>query len=505
MVVYRIAGILILVGFLAGGDVQAQADSRPLQPLFERYLACYNSNDVDTLRAFVQQSFRLPETNAGPAIERRIGNTRAVWYRYGPVEIEEFTLSAETRIEAWVRGTLTGAHSMFYIGVDENGRIKSTATTSGMRPHRDHDALASLSATSLDAALHPYLMSLESQGLFSGTVYVGNESGVLFERAYGLMDSRAPTRNSKETLFHLQSVSKMMTGAIILSLVSDGHLELEDPIGRFIPEYPAPWAQRVTVRHLLTHTSGIELDGDRSFLEQAAAAQSTEELVQAQIDHIAVLGDFDDTHLGKKFDYSNEGFALLGLIAERAAERSFPALLRERIFQPADLQNTLSLDANQWGRSVAVGHTTRLDFWEERVASVLLPVPETIQKPRIHARMPDPAASCLASARDSAVFLQRLMAGDIITSRMVTAMTQRNVVKFEDDELDVAEFYGLGMNIYEDQGNVRMGHTGGGPGFAAFVFWYPAQRVVTAVLTNSEAAGRAVDMRIHDLIVPRSR
>jgi len=134
--------------------------------------------------------------------------------------------------------------------------------------------------------------------------------------------------------FRMASVTKQFTGMAILLLEKDGILHFDDPIRRWLPDMPASVGNRVTIRHLLTHTSGL-LD-----YENLIPPTQTEQVLDADI--LQLLKSHDTTLFppGTKFRYSNSGFCLLALIIEAASHRSYASFLRQRIFQPLHMDHS---------------------------------------------------------------------------------------------------------------------------------------------------------------------
>lgn len=136
------------------------------------------------------------------------------------------------------------------------------------------------------------------------------------------------------TNFRMASVTKQFTGMAILLLEKDGILHFDDPIRRWLPDMPAGVGNRVTIRHLLTHTSGL-LD-----YENLIPSTQKEQVLDADI--LQLLKSHDTTLFppGSKFRYSNSGFCLLALIIEAASHQTYASFLRQRIFQPLHMDHS---------------------------------------------------------------------------------------------------------------------------------------------------------------------
>jgi CubicO group peptidase (beta-lactamase class C family) len=171
---------------------------------------------------------------------------------------------------------------------------------------------------------------------FNGAALVAENGEVIYRGALGLANADWQLANTMDTTFRLASVSKQFTAMLTLLLVEDGELELDAPITRYLPDYPAESGDRVTIHHLLNHTSGIPSYTDRpGFMARGAKnAMSVEDFVATY------CSDPLDFEPGTEFRYNNSGYFLLGAIAEAVTGRSYRAALRERIFEPLKMADT---------------------------------------------------------------------------------------------------------------------------------------------------------------------
>ena len=181
-----------------------------------------------------------------------------------------------------------------------------------------------------------------------------------FERTYGVRDLRTRPRIDASAGFRLASVTKQLTAAVVMLLVRDGQLRFEDTLPDALPGFP-DFARNLTIRHLLTHTSGLpDYETLMEESEKAGGARWTAER-QIRDDEVRALLEKAPRPRfapGTRWAYSNSGYVLLGLIAARAAGRPFGDVLRERIFAPLGMTRTLAFEA---GRNQvpdrAYGHT----------------------------------------------------------------------------------------------------------------------------------------------------
>lgn len=186
-------------------------------------------------------------------------------------------------------------------------------------------------------------------------IFRGGE--ILIAKGYGLADLETGRRSTARTCYRFASIAKQFTALAVVILKERGRLAYDDPVAAHLDGLPA-WGRAVTIRHLLGHTSGI-LD-----YEPHLPAGRTDPLLDADV--LEILRGLPATHFppGAQFRYSNGGYALLALVAERRSGRRFADLLREAVFDPLGMRSTL---AHEEGRSVvperAYGHVLRDGAW----------------------------------------------------------------------------------------------------------------------------------------------
>ena len=170
---------------------------------------------------------------------------------------------------------------------------------------------------------------------------IEKNGSILYRNDAGLagIDTRTPIDSL--TNFRMASVTKQFTAMGILLLEKDGALNVDDPIGRWLPEIPANLGQRILIRHLLTHSSGI-LD-----YESLIPSNQTTQVLDADV--LRLLSRHDSTYFipGTRFQYSNSGFCLLALIIERASKKPYARFLHDRIFAPLHMDNSTVYEAGQ--------------------------------------------------------------------------------------------------------------------------------------------------------------
>lgn len=174
-----------------------------------------------------------------------------------------------------------------------------------------------------------FALSIERDGL------------TLYRNTTGLADATTNTPLDSLTDFRMASVTKQFTAMGILLLEKERILTLDDPIGHWLPQLPKDIGQKVLIRHLLTHSSGI-LD-----YEDLIPAGQTTQVLDADV--LRLLSTHDSTYFppGSRFRYSNSGFCLLALIIEKASHESYPRFIHDHIFMPLQMTGSTVYDSTQ--------------------------------------------------------------------------------------------------------------------------------------------------------------
>src|SRR5687767_11723839 len=166
---------------------------------------------------------------------------------------------------------------------------------------------------------------------FNGSVLVAQKGNVLLEKGYGYKDVTQKTKVDANSLYQYGSVTKQFTAALVMYLQEKGKLNVEDKLSKYYPDLP--FADSVSIYHLLTHTSGIyNYTNNGSFMAAEAVKPANDQ---------KILALFRDQPLqfkpGTKFSYSNSGYSLLGYIIEKASGKPYEKLMREVILDPAGM------------------------------------------------------------------------------------------------------------------------------------------------------------------------
>lgn len=309
-----------------------------------------------------------------------------------------------------------------------------------------------------------------------GAAVVVTENGVVIYRGgQGVADVEAGTPITAETVFRLASITKQFTSATILQLAQEGKLSLDDPLSKFIPDYPADGAN-VTVRQLLNHTSGIQsYTGIVGWMTEAKTARAftTKELID----------EFKDMPMqfqpGEKFAYNNSGYIVLGAIIEDVTGKSWNDAIVARISEPLGLSSIASFADEGTVPKMAVGYTSGED--------------DAITfSQKVHANVPGAAGGLRGTVLDLARWADALHGGKVIDQTHYSQMIAPTVLNDGEEE-----GYGFGIRPYEIRNADAIGHSGGIFGFATNSAYLPDSGIFVAVFANSDSPQTAPDLLIN--------
>ncbi len=171
---------------------------------------------------------------------------------------------------------------------------------------------------------------------FNGTALVAENGKVVYKQGFGLANMEWNIPNTPETRFRLGSITKQFTAALTLQLVEQGKIKLDGKISDYLPDYRKDTGQKVTIHHLLTHTSGIP-----SYTSQPGFAENVSRNPYKVAYFVTKYASGDlEFEPGSRFVYNNSGYFLLGAIIERITGKSYAQALKDNILDPAGMKNT---------------------------------------------------------------------------------------------------------------------------------------------------------------------
>ena len=186
------------------------------------------------------------------------------------------------------------------------------------------------------ARVQEVLKLANEYGQFNGSALVAENGKVIYNGGFGLANVEWGIPNTPDTKFRLGSITKQFTATVILQLVEQGKIKLDGKLSDYLPEYRKDTGDKVTIHHLLTHTSGIpSYTNQPGFLENVSRnPYKVDEFVKKY-----ASGDLE-FEPGSKYSYNNSGYFLLGAIIERVTGKPYEQVLKQNIFDPVGMKNT---------------------------------------------------------------------------------------------------------------------------------------------------------------------
>ncbi len=323
----------------------ANPAASPARQQFDQWLAAFDGNDREAYQRFMEKNF--------PSGSQRADRDWQVRENTGGFDLKKATEEGPTKITVLMKERNSDMFGQVTLEVE--AAEPHHIVRMDMRPmgHPPEFAIEHLSETELIAGLRKQMDEKAAQGNFAGAVLVAKDGKPVFEQAYGPADRENHIPNSLKTRFRNGSMNKMFTAVATLQLVQAGKLKLDDPVGKYLTDYPnKDVATKVTISELLSHTGGTgdffgpEFDQHRLELRTHA-------------DYVKLFGNRPPKfEPGSRFEYSNYGFLLLGNIIEKVTGESYYDYVREHVYEPAGMTSTGSQPEDEKVADRSVGYTT---------------------------------------------------------------------------------------------------------------------------------------------------
>ena len=333
---------------------------------------------------------------------------------------------------------------------------------------------------------------------FSGVVRVSSGGSLVYEEAFGLASRRWSVPVATTTRFDVASVTKLFTSVAVLQQVDAGTLDLDAPIGTWLSLAETTIAPEITLRQLLTHTSGIADDADEE------AGESYEDLwVDRPSYSVTTTADFlpQFAHKppravpGEDCRYCNVGYVLAGLVLEAVTGTAYREHVVEHVFARAGMERAGFFDMRAAEPDVAEGWDPVHEDGDEDG-------PVVGWKQNIYSYPPigSPDGGAHVSAQDLESFMGALRGGRLLSAELTEAFMTPQVLHHEDD--DLALWYGFGLELeVRPDGSVRSLYKDGiNTGASAILRYYPVSDTTVAVVSNSEDGAWGPISTLDDLL-----
>ncbi len=459
--------MLFLVTLTAAAGISAQ-DPTAAERQGRAFIAALSTGDRAKVRSFVEANFA--GEMLGMPMEQHLNfasNHYDMSRGYEVVSVQEAAPNGTTLL---LKNKLTGLYAAMFFAVEDKAPFKIKGI-GGRPPKAPAAADRTLDNAAISEELKGFLKRLADADVFSGAVLLAKDGVPVYKAVYGTANKDYGVPNKIDTKFNLGSMNKMFTGVAIAQLVEKGKLSFDDPLSKFIPDFPdAESAKKIQIKHLLTHTAGLGGYFSKRYQDMSRANLRT-------VDDMMALAKQDERlqfEPGSKWQYSNTGMLVLGKIIEIASGQNYFDYVRENIYKPAGMINTDAYELDKVNPNLAVGYHKQFTdtgiAWSNNVFQ--------------HVMRGGPQGGGYSTVEDLLRFDQALRSGKLVSTAMVKVLTTPK------PELNSPNYgYGFGVNTAAG----TAGHSGGFPGINSNLNMYLNSGWTAIVMSNySQAAGPVV-------------
>lgn len=457
------------------------------------WLPVINRGDAAEITKFVRENFAKSALERMPA-EERTQVHKDFFAETGGLKVHSVRKSEPLEVEILAQAAKGGAWHRVGLRVEPdapNGILgflfdeaqPPTASGSAATPATPG---RKLSDAEIAADIEKLVNENAAQDRFSGTVLLAKNGKPFLEKAWGKASIRYDVANKIDTKFNLGSMNKMFTAVAIAQLAEQGKLSFDDKVGKHVPDYPnAAVRDKVTIHHLLTHSSGLG--------SYFASKKYDETWIK-----IRTVDGFLNTFVheplqfepGERFSYSNSGFIVLGKIIEKVSGMSYYDYIREKIYKPAGMINSDAFEMDHDVTNLATGYT-RNDPATDRPGNVLR------NNYFQHSIKGGPAGGGFSTVQDLLRFDQALRSGKLVGKKFAdTLLTGKIAMGGGGTQYG----YGFGVQTLPSKSRI-VGHSGGAPGINAWLDMYWEDGYTVAVMCNLDRCAGPVVQRAKQLIL----
>ena len=394
------------------------------------------------------------------------------------LEIGAVQDSAPNEVTLLVKNKLTGDWQGLRVVVEATPPHKIAGI--GRRPPKPPTGeTKKLTDKDIARELDEFAKKLASADVFSGTILLAKNGEVLYKGAFGVANKDFNVPNRIDTKFNLGSMNKMFTSVAIAQLVEKGKMSFDDPLSKFIPDFPnAEAAKKILIKHLLSHTAGLG-----GYFSDRYDAMSREQL--RTVDDMMKLAREDEKDIsfepGSKWAYSNTGMLVLGKVIEVASGQSYFDYVRENIYKPAGMTSTDAYELDRVNPNLAVGYDKRFTDtgieWGNNIFS--------------HVMRGGPQGGGYSTVEDLLKFDHALRSGKLVSVETLKILTSPK------PELNSPNYgYGFQADI---ERNVA-GHGGGFTGINSNLDMYLGSGWSAIVMSNYSRAAGPIQTKMRQLI-----
>lgn len=438
-----------------------------------------NSSDPKVICRFVKENFSEKFINMAP-MEKHVDIILGIFNQSGGLDfhsIRRYTPERKDQTVVIVKDRLFQSWRAFVMRFDTRPDylITSLQFTDARVPSNVTET--PLSEKELVPALQKIVQRMKDKNLFSGAVLLAKGKEILFKDADGEASKRFHVPNNIQTKFNLGSMNKMFTSLCIMKLVEEGKLSLDETLNTFLDEtwLPEEVTSKITIHHLLSHTSGLG-----SYFNQEYQ-QGSRTLWRSLEDYKPLIKDDRPSfEPGERYQYSNTGMFLLGVVVEKVTGEDYFSYVREHIYEPAGMENTGCYEMDYPVENLAIGYSPDRNSpygWQNNLYK--------------HVIKGGPAGGGFSTVTDLHRFALALLDEKFVS--------RRSMEKMWSDHAGTG--YGYGFTVRETAKGKVVGHGGGFSGINSNLDVFVDSGYIVAVMSNIDMGASPLARKIRELIL----
>lgn len=443
----------------------------------EAVITTVNANDPDRVREFMEKQCTERFQNFAP-MAQHIDVFLGLYQETGGMDFHSIrTYVPERKGETVVvlKDRNFGSWRAFVLRLDEKNNSLISGLNFSIARTPSNVQEPALNEEQCLRNIKDLMEGLIKKNVFSGTLLIAKGDEILMTSVGGEASKRFHVLNNIHTKFNLGSMNKMFTATSIMQLVEKGRLSLDDPISKYVDEswLPEEITSKITIHHLLTHTSGLG-----SYFNDTYINGSRELFRYVGDFKPLVKGEKPAFEPGKRFQYSNTGMLLLGVVIESVTGGSYFDYIHKNIYEPAGMTDSDSYEMDYPVENLAIGYSRDRNSpygWQNNLYK--------------HVIKGGPAGGGFSTVKDLHRFAQAIQTGKLVSQESLNKMWK-----------DYAgEYYGYGFSVEKGSNGKVVGHGGGFDGINSNLDIYLDKGYIVAVMSNYDNGASPIAQKIGQL------
>jgi len=454
----------------------AQSES-PAERRAKEFARLIDSGNRAELRQYAKENFAPGFLNV--PMEQHLGFFSSVHDFTRGVEIHSLQEEKPNEATVLLKARLTGEWLALVVRVEPEAPHRIAGI--GLRPPKppaSAQPAKKLTNEQIAQELKAFIAKLVNADVFSGTVLLAKDGVPIFKGAYGMANKDFNVPNRIDTKFNLGSMNKMFTAVAIAQLVERGKLSFDDPLSKFLPDFPdKASAEKIKIKHLLTHTAGLGGYFSKQWDESSRALYRT-------VDDMMKRAAADEKLLfepGTRWQYSNTGMLVLGKVIEKVTGQSYYDYVRENITKPAGMVNTDCYELDKVNANLAVGYDKQITDGGVSFTNNIF----------AHVLRGGPQGGGYSTVEDLLKFDLALRSNKLVGAEYVKLLLSAK------PELN-SQNYGYGFQVNSELQVV--GHGGGFPGISSNLDMFLGTGWTAVVMSNYSRGAQPVQQKMRELI-----